>query len=57
MILAQLASDDVLDAAYDWLCRRRKDYPANVDVWRFRQRWPSDNQLRRIEAPVAASTQ
>jgi hypothetical protein len=27
MILAQLASDEVLEAAYEWLCRRRRDYP------------------------------
>jgi RNA-directed DNA polymerase len=32
-ILAQLASDDVLDSAYEWLCRRRRDYSANADVW------------------------
>jgi hypothetical protein len=31
-ILAQLASDDVLDSAYEWLCRRRRDYSANTDV-------------------------
>jgi hypothetical protein len=29
MILAQITSDDVLDSAYQWLCRRRQDYPAN----------------------------
>jgi hypothetical protein len=32
-ILAQLASDHVLDMAYEWLCRRRRDYSANSDVW------------------------
>ncbi len=26
-ILAELASDDVLDTAHEWLCRRRRDYP------------------------------
>ncbi len=31
-ILAQLASDDVLDSAYEWLCQRRGDYSANADV-------------------------
>jgi len=38
-ILAQLASDDVLDSAYEWLCRRRRDYSANSDIWNFRRRW------------------
>jgi hypothetical protein len=26
-ILAELISDDVLDTAHDWLCRRRWNYP------------------------------
>jgi hypothetical protein len=30
-ILAQLASDDVLDAAYQWLCLRRRNYSANSE--------------------------
>jgi RNA-directed DNA polymerase len=38
-VLAQLASDDVLDSAFEWLCRRRRDYSANSDVWEFRRRW------------------
>ena len=36
-ILAELTSDDVLDTAYDWLCRRRRAYPADADVWSLRQ--------------------
>ena len=43
-ILAQLASDDVLDSAYDWLCRRRRDYSANADVWAFRRSWPGEKE-------------
>ncbi len=39
-ILAELASDDVLDTAYDWLCKRRRNCPADADVWSFRQQWP-----------------
>ena len=31
-ILAQITSDDVLDSAYEWLCRQRRDYSANLDV-------------------------
>jgi hypothetical protein len=29
--------DDVLDSHYDWLCRRRRDYSANSEVWAFRR--------------------
>jgi hypothetical protein len=38
-IIPQLASDDVLDSAYAWLCRRRRAYSANSDVWSFRRGW------------------
>jgi hypothetical protein len=38
-ILAQLASDHALDTAHEWLCRRRRDYSANSDVWAFRRDW------------------
>ncbi len=31
-----------LDAAFDWLCKRRKDWPPHADVWRFRRDWPSE---------------
>jgi hypothetical protein len=43
-ILAQLAAAGVLDRAYVWLCRRRRDYSANSDVWSFRRRWPSERE-------------
>jgi hypothetical protein len=41
-ILSQLASDDVLDRADEWLCRQRRDYSANSDVWAFRRCWPRE---------------
>jgi RNA-directed DNA polymerase len=41
-MIAQLASDEVLDSAYAWLCRRRRDYSANSDVWSFRRGWPRE---------------
>jgi RNA-directed DNA polymerase len=49
MILAQLASDDVLEAAYEWLCRRRRDYSANADVWAFRCRWAQEKNRIKYE--------
>ncbi len=48
-ILAQLASDEVLDSAYEWLCRRRRDYSANSDVWSFRRCWPREKAQIKAE--------
>ncbi len=42
MILAQLGSDAALDAAYEWLCKRRRDYPPDADIWSFRHRWSQE---------------
>jgi hypothetical protein len=36
-MLAEIASDHVLDAAYDWLRLRRRAYSPNADVWAFRR--------------------
>ncbi len=51
-ILAELTSDVVLDTAYDWLCRRRRAYPADADVWSFRQGWAREKD--RLRAALAA---
>lgn len=52
MMLACLASDAVLNTAYAWLCKRRRDYPANADIWSFRRRWPAEKG--RIQADLCA---
>jgi len=36
----EIASDEVCDLAYEWLCKRRRDYSADSDVWDVRWRWP-----------------
>ena len=41
MTINDLVADDILDAAYDWLCHRRRDYPDDADVWTLRRAWPS----------------
>jgi len=38
-LMVDIASDAILDAAYVWLCRQRRDYSPNSDVWQLRQRW------------------
>ena len=47
--IAAIVTDDVLDAAYAWLCQRRKDWSADADVWRFRQDWPQEKERLREE--------
>ena len=53
-ILAELTSDAVLGTAYDWLCQRRRDYPADADVWSFRQAWPEEKD--KFKAALAKKT-
>ena len=38
-LMDEIASDEVLDQAYEWMCERRKEYSANSDVWDVRWRW------------------
>jgi hypothetical protein len=38
--LEQIASDEVLDEAYAWLCDRREHYSHHDDVWDVRFHWP-----------------
>ena len=38
-MLATLASDAVIDKAYAWLCRQRRHWHANADVWELRCHW------------------
>ncbi len=38
-LIKKIVSDSVIDCAYDWLCKRRKDYSHNDEVWDIRFRW------------------
>ena len=38
-LMKEIASDGVLEQAYQWLCVRRRDYSHNDDVWEVRFRW------------------
>ena len=53
MLVEQIASDAVLDEAYTWLCHRRRDYPANADIWSFRRNW--DAEKERVRDDLLAS--
>jgi hypothetical protein len=56
MTIVTLVSDTVMDAAYAWLCQRRKDWPPVADVWRFRQRWPTEKAQLREELLIGTYT-
>ena len=54
--LTELTSDDVLDTAYDWLCRRRRAYPAGVKkalrrAWEFDDADKAERLLRNLARP------
>ncbi len=38
-LIQKIASDTVIDTAYQWLCKRRKEYAHNDEVWDIRFRW------------------
>ena len=39
-----IASDVVLECAYEWLCKRREKLSHNNEIWDFRKHW-SANKL------------
>ncbi|NKB87178.1 MAG: reverse transcriptase [Acidobacteria bacterium] len=53
-MIDRVASDEVIAAAFEWLCKRRKNYPAQADVWALRHDW--DRQRARIQTELRAST-
>ena len=53
-LIEQIASDDVLQQAYDWLCARRKEYSAYNDVWDIRWRWAEVKP--QLQADLVAGT-
>ena len=47
--MEDLTSERMLEAAYTWLCYRRKKYPPSADVWSFRRRWAQEKSLLQTE--------
>jgi RNA-directed DNA polymerase len=35
-------SDAIVDEAFDWLCARRRHYPAHADIWHLRFHWQTE---------------
>ncbi len=48
--LSDLADRALLQRAFDWLCRRRREYPASAGVWTLRRRWGEEK--RRLQAEL-----
>jgi hypothetical protein len=40
-----ITSDEVIDAAFEWLCERRHEYHFNNDVWQLRRWWDEKKPL------------
>ncbi|NES66140.1 MAG: hypothetical protein F6K24_13190 [Okeania sp. SIO2D1] len=38
-LLEKIASDEAIDTAYQWLCKKRQHYHPNADVWQLRRWW------------------
>lgn len=38
-LISRVASEDTLDRAFDWVCKRREDYSHNSDIWDLRRDW------------------
>jgi len=41
LLIDEIASDIVIDAAFDWVCTRRKDHAPGSDIRDLRKKWPS----------------
>lgn len=41
-LINKIASDEIIDAAYEWLCQRRQEYSANSDIWNLRRDWEEE---------------
>ena len=37
--LDDILDEGILESAYAWLCKRRRNYPDHADVWNFRRHW------------------
>ncbi len=48
-LIEEIASDEMLEQAYQWLCERRRDYSHNDEVWEVRYRWAEIKPLLQAE--------
>ncbi|MCP3923904.1 MAG: hypothetical protein GY714_15100 [Desulfobacterales bacterium] len=49
-LINKIASDEIIDEAYKWLCKSRIDYHYNNDIWHLRSNW--DATKRKIQKSI-----
>ena len=45
MLIERIASDKVIDAAFQWVCEKRAHHHFNSDVWQLRRWWTEKKPL------------
>jgi hypothetical protein len=50
-LTAALVSDAVLEAAFAWVCRRRRDWPPDANIWSLRRNWRDEKQRLKDALP------
>ena len=45
MLIDQIATDDVLETAFQWMCEKRAHHHFNSDVWQVRRWWQEKKPL------------
>ena len=53
-LIEAIASDAVIRAAFNWLCKQREHYSHNMDIWDLRWRW--DQIKPKLQADLVAGT-
>lgn len=53
-LIEQIASDEVIEQAFNWLCDKRQHYHYNADVWQVRRWWAEKKVL--VQALLLAGT-
>ncbi|MEH1777108.1 hypothetical protein [Nostoc sp.] len=54
LLIERVTSDEVIERAYQWVCKRRLHYHFNSDVWQLRRWWAEKKPL--IVAQLRAGT-
>ena len=47
--LDDILDEGILESAYSWLCKRRRNYPDPADIWNFRRPWQREMARPRRE--------
>ena len=59
-LIEQVASDEVIEQAFLWICLKRKEHSHNNDVWNLRRHWQTvkpDLQKQLLDGTYRFSTQ